>query len=151
MKACLTLFVTIGVQAVAFAQSTNPLTAGARLHYGIIKDSVTRAAVKMPEELYAFRPTPDVRSFGEILDHILAKAAFIIQHIMGNADALRHALGVINVRARATGALARRRLVFRIKLQGDAHHVETLALEQRGGDGGVDATAHRGNDSTSRL
>lgn len=53
MKACLAVIVTIGVQAVAFAQSTNPLTAGARLHYGIIKDSVTRAAVKTPEE---FRP-----------------------------------------------------------------------------------------------
>jgi hypothetical protein len=52
MKACLILIVAIGVQN-AFAQSTNPLTAGARLHYGIIKDSVTRAAVKMPEELSA--------------------------------------------------------------------------------------------------
>jgi len=53
MKACLILIVAIGVQGAAFAQSTNPLTAGARFHYGIIKDSVTRAAVKMPEELYA--------------------------------------------------------------------------------------------------
>jgi hypothetical protein len=65
MKACLILIVAIGVQGAAFAQSTNPLTTGARLHYGIIKDSVARAAVKMPEELSAFRPTPEVRSFAQ--------------------------------------------------------------------------------------
>ena len=36
--------------AQAHAQPANPLTSGARLHYGIIKGYVTRAAMKMPEE-----------------------------------------------------------------------------------------------------
>jgi uncharacterized damage-inducible protein DinB len=31
---------------------------------------IERAAVKMPEEEYAFRPDPAVRSFGQILGHI---------------------------------------------------------------------------------
>jgi hypothetical protein len=31
---------------------------------------IPRAAEKMPEEHFAFRPTPDVRSFAEILGHI---------------------------------------------------------------------------------
>jgi uncharacterized damage-inducible protein DinB len=31
---------------------------------------ILRAAEKMPDEYFAFRPTPEVRSFGEILGHI---------------------------------------------------------------------------------
>src|SRR5215831_11685712 len=85
MKACLTLVVAIGVQGIAIAQSANPLTAGARLHYGIIKDSVTRAAAKMPEELYTFRPTPDVRSFAQLIGH-LADANYRLCSVMAGQD-----------------------------------------------------------------
>src|SRR6476661_4984501 len=85
MKACLTVIVAIGLQVVANAQSANPLTAGARLHYGIIKDSVTRAAGKMPEELYAFRPTPEVRSFAQLIGH-LADANYRLCSIIAGQD-----------------------------------------------------------------
>jgi uncharacterized damage-inducible protein DinB len=40
------------------------------LNYGIIKSFVTRAAVKMPDDNYAFRPTPEVRSFGQLIGHV---------------------------------------------------------------------------------
>ena len=75
----------------------------------------------------------------EILNHLLAKAAFIVQHVVRDADAFGYPLGVIDVGPGAAGAFARRRLVFGIKLQGDAHHVIALLLEQSGGDRGVDA------------
>jgi uncharacterized damage-inducible protein DinB len=52
------------------AQSDNPLTGGARLNYAIIKDFVTRAAAKMPEENYPFRPTPEIRTFGQLIGHV---------------------------------------------------------------------------------
>jgi uncharacterized damage-inducible protein DinB len=55
---------------VAYAQSSNPLTAGATFQYGIIKDYVTRAALKIPEAEYAFRPTPEVRSVGQLIAHL---------------------------------------------------------------------------------
>jgi uncharacterized damage-inducible protein DinB len=85
MKACLTVIVAIGLQVVSTAQSANPLTAGARLHYGIIKDSVTRAAAKMPDELYAFRPTPEVRSFAQLIGH-LADANYRLCSVIGGQD-----------------------------------------------------------------
>jgi uncharacterized damage-inducible protein DinB len=85
MKTCLTLVVAIGLQGIGIAQSANPLTAGARLHYGIIKDSVTRAAVKMPEEFYTFRPTPDVRSFAQLVGH-LADANYRLCSVIGGQD-----------------------------------------------------------------
>ena len=34
-----------------------------------MKKMLLRSAELMPEEHYAFKPTPDVRSFGELLGH----------------------------------------------------------------------------------
>ena len=51
-------------------QVTNPLSAGAKRTFGVIKGYITRAAAKMPEEQYSFKPTPEVRSFGQIIGHI---------------------------------------------------------------------------------
>lgn len=59
------------------AQGADPLTKGAKATYDIIKSYVTKAAAKMPEANYAFKPTPEVRSFGQILGHI-ADANFVI-------------------------------------------------------------------------
>ena len=36
----------------------------------MVKGFIIRAAEAMPEEHYAFKPTPDVRSFGEIVAHV---------------------------------------------------------------------------------
>src|SRR5262249_5214292 len=76
-------FVVVAVLASGSvqAQSANPLTAGARQHYGIIKGYVTRAAAKMPEEQYSFRPTPDVRSFAQLIGH-LADANYRLCSVM---------------------------------------------------------------------
>ena len=49
-----------------------PITASAGLKnlYNNSRTWITRAAEVMPEEHYSFKPTPDVRSFGELLGHI---------------------------------------------------------------------------------
>jgi hypothetical protein len=60
----------LAVPAVAGGQPANPLTGGARLNYGIIKDFVTRAAAKMPDEHYPFAPTSDIRSFARLVGHL---------------------------------------------------------------------------------
>jgi len=52
------------------AQSGNPLSAGAKRTYDIVKGFITKSAAKMPEENYSFKPTPDVRSFGQVIGHI---------------------------------------------------------------------------------
>ena len=52
------------------AQSANPLTGGATFHYRIIRDYATRAAAKVPEGDYVFRPTPEVRSFAQLIGHL---------------------------------------------------------------------------------
>lgn len=52
------------------AQPADPLSAGAKRTYEIMKGYITRAAEKMPEEHYAFKPTPEVRSFGQLVGHL---------------------------------------------------------------------------------
>ena len=83
---------------------------------------------------------------GEILDHRLLEARFVIQHVMGDAQTRRHALGVLNVLPGAARAFAGRRS-GRIKLQGDADGFMPGARDQRGGNRRVDAARHSYNDA----
>ncbi|MGO9011000.1 MAG: DinB family protein [Bryobacteraceae bacterium] len=53
------------------AAPANPLTADARDAWGFVKTYVLRAAEKMPEADYAFKPVPEVRSFGQLIAHIV--------------------------------------------------------------------------------
>ncbi len=47
-----------------------PLIASAQAMFQQTKNVIIRSAEKMPEEHYSFKPTPDVRSFGQILGHV---------------------------------------------------------------------------------
>ena len=40
--------------------------------YDSVKNNLLKSAEKMPDENYGFKPTPDVRSFAEVLDHVAA-------------------------------------------------------------------------------
>ncbi len=51
-------------------QMDHGLVTAVRSIYDGVKNNVVRAAEAMPEEHYAFRPTPEVRSFGQLLGHI---------------------------------------------------------------------------------
>lgn len=48
----------------------NPITVSEKGLYSFISSAVVRAAQKMPEENYSFKPTPDVRSFGQLVGHV---------------------------------------------------------------------------------
>jgi uncharacterized damage-inducible protein DinB len=70
MKTMIAIVVLSIAAPVVHAQSTNPLSDGARLHYGIIRGYVTRAAAKMPDADYPFRPTPEIRTFAQLIGHL---------------------------------------------------------------------------------
>ena len=62
----------------AMAQmSANPAMDAVKAQFGMAKNPVTRTAAKVPEELYSFKPTPEVRSLGQLIGHI-ADANFSI-------------------------------------------------------------------------
>ena len=55
------------------SQSTppaNPITASEKGLYSFVSNAVIGAAQKMPEENYSFKPTPEVRSFGQLVGHV---------------------------------------------------------------------------------
>lgn len=60
----------VAAPAAAMAQTANPMTAGALAQFRVVKNFIVRAADKVPEDLYGFRPTADVRSIGELFGHV---------------------------------------------------------------------------------
>jgi uncharacterized damage-inducible protein DinB len=75
MYKALKLFIALGavaaVSTIGFAQTAaNPVSGGQKFFWGIVSNAVVRGAEKMPEENYSFKPTPEVRSFGQLVGHV---------------------------------------------------------------------------------
>jgi len=62
--------------APAIAQE-NPHMTSAKQVLQLVKGNIVKSAEQMSEENYSFKPTPDVRSFGQLLGHI-ANANYMI-------------------------------------------------------------------------
>ncbi len=72
---CFAIVILAAVPVGVFAQEppagpANPITASERGFYTLVSGEVIAAAEKMPEENYSFKPTPDVRSFGQLVGHV---------------------------------------------------------------------------------
>lgn len=79
---------TIVLAGPARAQSPDPLSGGATFNYELIKDFVTRSAAEMPAEHYAFQPTPEVRTYAQLIGH-LADANYRLCAVAAGEDPLR--------------------------------------------------------------
>jgi hypothetical protein len=95
------------------------------------------------------RLTPGI-SRSKVINHGLAKALRVIEHIVRNADVLRRRPRVLDILARTAGPLALGRPVRRIKLQRDAHDIIARALDQRRRYRTVDTTGHGRNNTRPR-
>jgi len=51
------------------APAPNTSLTGLKFAWNRVMDIAVRAAEKMPEENYSFKPSPDVRSFGQLVGH----------------------------------------------------------------------------------
>ena len=60
----------VAIPAIGSAQTANPLTANAKIQFGALSGFVVRSAEKVPEDLYSFRATPEVRSMAELFGHV---------------------------------------------------------------------------------
>lgn len=58
------------VPASVTAQDTNPLMDSVKAQFGLVKGVLLKTAEKVPEPIWAFQPTPEVRTFGQIIGHI---------------------------------------------------------------------------------
>ena len=70
-------------QAPATPASANPLTDAIKDGGNRIKDLLVKSAEQMPETDYAFKPTPEVRSFGQLLAHVADANMAICGSVIG--------------------------------------------------------------------
>jgi len=72
------LAMAVLLAAPVFAQApANPISTDLKGVWNQIKGNIAKSAEKMPEEQYSFRPSPDVRSYGQLIGHI-ADANYMI-------------------------------------------------------------------------
>src|SRR5579884_3211162 len=60
----------ITAPALFAQQGKNPLTQGEQGFFNYVSQQVINAAQEMPESEYSFKPTPEVRSFGQLVGHV---------------------------------------------------------------------------------
>ena len=66
----LTILATLATASVVYAQ--NPLSSELKAQYEQSKDTITKAAERMPEADYSFKPAPgNTLTFGQIIGHIV--------------------------------------------------------------------------------
>jgi uncharacterized damage-inducible protein DinB len=84
---CLAILATGSVcNAQTAASPANPITQSEKGLYAVIAGAAVGAAAKMPEENYAFKPTPDVRSFGQLVGHVADANYMFCSQASGEAN-----------------------------------------------------------------
>ena len=65
--------------------ASNPLTTTLSMFRSNMQDKIMKAADAMPESKYSYRPTKDVRSFGEIVTHVADISYVLCSNAKGEA------------------------------------------------------------------
>jgi hypothetical protein len=77
--------------AGAFAQSPGPLIPELKQFYTVRKGDLLKSADRMPAGDYDFKPTPDMRSFGQLIAHIADAQMSFCSGVKGEAKRLNAA------------------------------------------------------------
>lgn len=62
------------------------LSGSARAIHAMVASNITKAAEKMPEDNYSFKPTPEVRSFGAIVAHVADAQYLFCSAVIGEKN-----------------------------------------------------------------
>jgi uncharacterized damage-inducible protein DinB len=65
------------------AAADNASVMATRAMWEMVTNYITQAAQDMPEDKYAYRPTPEVRSFGELIGHVAGAQNLICAVALG--------------------------------------------------------------------
>jgi hypothetical protein len=116
-------------------------------------EAIRAKLARHAEQVGEFRPhvTADARDggapgevfVGELFHHLLAEGAFMVEHVMRDAEPVGHGTRIADIVTRAARALAARRGAIIIKLERDADHFSPARGGKRGDDRRIDPAAHR--------
>jgi uncharacterized damage-inducible protein DinB len=85
MRLAALLCITV-LASASTALAQDPMTTSAKSTLGMVKRNVVKAAEQMTEANYAFKPTPDVRSFGQLVGHVANANYMICANATGAAN-----------------------------------------------------------------
>src|SRR5262249_24100373 len=94
-RLCLVFAVLMAVSGAVLAQEksqpqaappANPITASEKGLYSFVSNAVLGAGQKMPEENYSFKPTPEVRSFGQLVGHVADASYMFCSQTLGETN-----------------------------------------------------------------
>jgi uncharacterized damage-inducible protein DinB len=83
-------FAAVPIAALAQAPTSgsagpaNPISTSQAKMYTMLSSVVVAAAEKMPEENYSFKPTPDIRSFGQLVGHLADSQYYFCSLVQGD-------------------------------------------------------------------
>lgn len=80
------LLLIVPIAALGLAAQDNPLTSAITTQFNMGKTNLVKAAEKMPEENYSFKPTDAVRSFGELVGHVANAQYSFCSAVAGEAS-----------------------------------------------------------------
>jgi hypothetical protein len=72
------------VAAAVAAETSNPLMGGQKMLFEMVSGSLIKGADKMPEDSYGFKPTPEVRSFAQLVGHTADAQTMFCSIAVGN-------------------------------------------------------------------
>jgi len=75
----------------------NPMSDDLRTRYDFIKTNILKAADKVPEDVYNFQPTTEIRTFGQLIGHTADVQVFFCSNVAG----ARKNLGAGNMKTKA--------------------------------------------------
>ena len=93
---CLTFAFLCAVPVAVLAQTpaappANPISASEAHMYTMLSGMIVTAAEKMPEENYSFKPSPDVRTFGQLVGHLSDAQYFFCSSVAGEKNPTQNA------------------------------------------------------------
>lgn len=88
MNHCLSLLSIAGVAGACLVMAQPPtavsMAAEVTQSYTAVKNNILKTAEKMPAENYSFKPTPEVRSFAEVIDHVAESQLRVCAGVAGD-------------------------------------------------------------------
>jgi hypothetical protein len=64
------ILIALPFLCASLISAQNPLSTEAKQAYSGIKNNLTKMAEKVPADVYSFKATPDVRTFGQLIGHV---------------------------------------------------------------------------------
>ena len=88
MRRSVLILLTLSTPALAQqtqARDASPAVAAARAHWQTVHGYIQRAAEQLPESLYNYRPTPQVRTFAQLFGHVAGSEFMFCAPVRGEA------------------------------------------------------------------